>query len=308
MKVLITGGAGLLAGYLIETAPHASDLIATWHQQSIECDGCAREHCDITDRAALGGLVARARPDWIVHMAGIGNVDRCQTDPPGTWRANVGGTESIIDACQAAGCRLLYTSTNAVYRGDGAPYAEDSPRQPVNEYGRQKTHCEELVRQSGLAWAMVRPILMYGWSRPWSRRDLVAWMLDALGKGQRLNLVNDINENPLSAEECAKAIWRIIETGQAGEFNIAGGDVVDRYHLGLAVASVFGKDPSLITPVGSGFFASLAPRPHNTSFDTRKMETVLGLPPLPLRAGLERMRDTGPRLMARLIKGRLCTP
>jgi dTDP-4-dehydrorhamnose reductase len=308
MNILITGGAGLLAGYLIETAPPQAALGAIWHAKPIECDGCAREQCDITDRTALRDLVSRLRPDWVIHAAGIGNVDLCQNDPVTSRLANVGGTGNIIESCRAAGCRLLYVSTNAVYRGDAPPCAEDAPQEPVNEYGRQKKQCEELVRASGLEWTIVRPILMYGWSRDWSRRDPVVWMLETMRAGGRLNLVDDISENPLSAEECAAAIWRVIETGQAGEFNIAGGDIVSRYQLGQAVAKAFGCDPSLISAVGSGYFKSLAPRPRNTSFDTGKMEAVLGLRPLPLGEGLGRMRDTRPRDMGRLIKGRLRAP
>lgn len=308
MKILITGGAGLLAGYLIETAPQETDMSAVWHVKPIECDGCALNQCDLTDRTAVRELVSQLRPDWVVHAAGIGNVDLCQNDPGATRLANVGGTENIIDSCRTAGCRLLYVSTNAVYRGDAPPYTEDDPQEPVNEYGRQKKDCEELVRGSGLAWTIARPILMYGWSRAWSRRDPVVWMLDTLGAGQKLHLVDDVSENPLSAEECAKALWRIVENKQVGEFNIAGGDIVNRYQLGLAVTEVFGNDPSLITAVGSGFFKSIAPRPRNTAFDIGKMETVLGLPPLRLRDGLKRMRDTKPRHMDRLIKGRLRTP
>lgn len=305
MKILITGGAGLLAGYLIETAPSWADLSATWHVKPIECDGSALEQCELTDRTALRELLARLRPDWVVHAAGIGNVDLCQKDPGATRRANVGGTENVIDSCRAAGCRLLYVSTNAVYRGDTPPYAEGAPQDPVNEYGRQKKECEELVRASGLAWTIVRPILMYGWSRSWSRKDPVVWMLDTLGAGQRLSLVDDVSENPLSAEECAEAIWRIIETGQGGEFNVAGAETVNRYQLGLAVATAFGHDPSLISAVGSECFKTLAPRPRNTSFDTRKTISVLGLRPMRPREGLQRMRDTHPPDPDRLIKGRL---
>jgi dTDP-4-dehydrorhamnose reductase len=305
MKVLITGGAGLLAGHLIETASPQHELVVAWHQQQPQCGTCTLVRGDIAQDGVFSSWVAEHRPDIVIHAAGIGSVDFCQQHPAQGRRANVEATANVIAACRAAGARLVYVSTNAVYRGDRPPYGEDRPQQPVNEYGRLKMECERIVRNSGLQWAIVRPILMYGWSRPWGRKDTVVWMLESLGRGSPINLVNDVRENPLAAEDCASAIWAITARGLEGEFNIAGSDVVNRHQLGLAAADVFGCDRSLVHEVDSSFFPALAPRPHNTSFDTAKMETVLGLRPRGLREGLQRMRDTRPRSPDLLVKGRL---
>ena len=48
------------------------------------------------------------------------------------WRANASG----------AGARLLFTSTDAVFDGTLAAYAEDATPTPVNFYGQTKARAE----------------------------------------------------------------------------------------------------------------------------------------------------------------------
>lgn len=305
MKILITGAAGLLAGYLVETAPLNYELGLTYHQHLAQCSNCELLKTEITDLANVLSLWERFHPQWVIHAAGIADVDYCQKHPKAGYLSNVLGTQNIIAACQRFKSRLLYVSTNAVYKGDIPPYSENSPQLPINEYGGLKKQAEELVRQSRMNWAIVRPILMYGWSRPWSRKNFAVWIIELLESNKAINLVNDVRENPLSAEDCARSIWKIIALNLGGEFNLAGRDMVSRYELGLKVADVFGLDKSLIQGVRSAYFKDIALRPANTSFDTTKIERELMVKPLGLEDGLRRMKETEPANPNLLIQGRL---
>jgi len=75
---------------------------------------------------------------------------------------NVGGTRNIVSAMeeQETKPRLIYTSSIAVY-GDrlDTPCIKknDQPRpNPGDHYAWQKLECEELIRDSGLSWAILR--------------------------------------------------------------------------------------------------------------------------------------------------------
>lgn len=294
-----------MGGYLIETGPSDAQITATYHNNVPIVRGCDVISLDITDGKAIGRLCTSLKPEVIIHTAGAANVDFCQKNPDQGHRNNVTGTKSIIEACQAHNIRLIHLSTNAVYQGDHPPYGEESQMEPVNIYGQQKKESDDMVRNSGLGWTIIRPILMYGWSRPWSRKDFVVWILENLKSKKQISLVTDIYENPLSAEVCARAIWKCAENKITGEFNLAGRDTLSRYQLGKEVVKVFGYDPGLILPVKNESFKNIAPRPPNTSFDTAKMAKILGFDPQPLSEGLKRMKETKPLDMDRLVKGRL---
>jgi dTDP-4-dehydrorhamnose reductase len=281
------------------------EILATFHDKMPRGEGCSFTRIDIAEKDQVVSMLKDYAPQAVVHTAGAANVDFCQKHPEVGFRNNVDATQNVVQACGELGIKMVHVSTNAVYKGDDPPYGEQSPKEPVNVYGQLKKQCDDLVKSSGLTWTIIRPILMYGWSRPWSRKDFVVWILENLRSGKPVSLVTDIRENPLSAELCARAIWKCLENDITGEYNLAGRDTVSRCELGAQVAEVFELDASLVLPVRNTSFKNIAPRPANTSFDTSKMSNILKMEAQPLREGLERMRYSMPDTMDLLIKGRL---
>jgi dTDP-4-dehydrorhamnose reductase len=135
---------------------------------------------------------------------------------------------------------------------------------------------------------------MYGWHYPSARKNPVTWLLDKLRGGESVPMVTDVYENPLFSLQAGEALWKVAARRDLDLVHLAGGTVVNRYELALAVASQFGLDAGLIKPVDSSFFKHLAPRPHNTSFVTERMEKELGIVPLSLADGLRKMASRNP--------------
>jgi dTDP-4-dehydrorhamnose reductase len=132
---------------------------------------------------------------------------------------------------------------------------------------------------------------MYGWPFSHGRPNPATWIIERLQSGERVNVVTDVQENPLWFYQCAEAIWRTIDWKIAGTIHVAGRDMVNRYEFARLVAQVFGLDETLIHAVDSSYFPALAARPANTSFVTERMEQELELKPLSLEEGLGRMRS-----------------
>jgi len=297
MKVLITGGTGLLGKSLLEEAPAGVQPAATAVTDPrglipASCDGAP---LDLRDRSRVLAYVARVRPQAIIHTASIGSVDYAERHPEETWAVNVEGTRHVLDAAMAVGAHLIFVSSNAVFDGTRAPYREEDPVCPVNTYGRFKVEAEQLVAgQSAIPVTIVRPILMYGWHHPTERVNPVTWILRELSQGKTVPVVTDVYTNPLWAPSGARAIWRMVAQRVTGIFHLAGRDRVDRYTFAQETARVFGCDASHLKPVTSDYFPDIAPRAPDTSYDTTKMARVLGVEPMGLREGLEAMRRTQP--------------
>lgn len=298
MKVLITGGTGLLGKSLIEKAPAGVLLTATavTDPAGLLPGSCEGVTLDVRNRDAVWKLVAEMPPQVIIHTASIGSVDYAQQYPDQTQAVNVAGTEHVLDAAKRVKAHLVYISSNAVFDGTRAPYREEDPVCPVNVYGELKVKAEGLVRECGetIPWTIVRPILMYGWNHDRERINPVTWVLRELRKGVTLPVVTDTYTNPLWAPNCAEAIWRIVERQITGVFHVAGTDRVNRYEFAVETAKVFGLNPDQLTPVTSDFFPEIAPRAPDTSYDTSKMVEKLGVRPVGLREGLEKMRKAMP--------------
>lgn len=289
--VLVTGGTGLLGKGMEETAPGSVSLVSV-HQREYRIPGSRAEQLvlDLRDKRAVDALFTERRFDAVVHAAGIASVDFVEKNYAESLESNIVSTLNVTAACRRAGIHLVYVSTNAVFDGENAPYEEAAAVNPVNKYGRLKVECERLVQETLKHWTIVRPILMYGWNHAETRPNPATWILDRLEKGEPTSLVTDVHENPLFNLQCGRALWAVLDKRPEGIFHLAGGERVDRYQFGVAVAEAFGLDSSLLKPVTSGAFPGIARRPPDTTFVVDRMSRELGVNAMTLREGLAAMR------------------
>lgn len=287
--LLITGGTGLLGHGLREQAREGWAIVSV-HRREYAADApdVVELTVDVRSRPALERLFATHRFDAVVHAAGIASVDYSEQHYEESLESNLGGTRNIAELCAASGARLVYISTNAVFDGLNAPYDESDRVNPVNAYGRIKVECERFVEDTVDRPVIARPILMYGWPNQMGRPNPVTWVVDALERGERIHVVDDVFENPLYNIDAARAIWAILNSDVSGVIHLAGPEVINRYEFAKTTARMFDLDASRILPVPSEFFRNIAPRPRNTTLVTARMQ-ALGVTPLTMQEGLRLM-------------------
>jgi len=132
VRILMTGGSGLLGTELLKL------------DAEIEAPG--REVLDITDGNAVVDAVARIRPDVIIHAAAITDNREIEADPSAALDVNIHGTTNVARACLGTRIRLVYLSTDYVYRGDRGNYSETDEVAPSNLYAWTKLAGEAAVR------------------------------------------------------------------------------------------------------------------------------------------------------------------
>ncbi len=293
MKVLITGGTGLLGKALMEIREKRTEIIAAYFgNYRMRNDSCVQYfNLDIRDKDGYGKLFDEYRPEVTIHTAGIGSPDFAEQNKTVVYDININGTKNIIEHCERFGSKLIYVSSNGIYDGRSGSYAEGDTANPVNYYGIIKLQGDEIIRNAKIPSAIVRPILMYGWNYPFERANIVTQSIAKLQKNEKVYAYDDVCVNPLLNCSCAEAIWKIIDDARLGEYNIGGADRVSIYQLISKVAEIFGLSSRLVVPVQQGFFNELVERPRDTSLKTDKMEFELGIRPLTLDEGLTLMRD-----------------
>lgn len=289
--ILITGGTGLLGKGMEETAP-AGWKIVSLHQRDYKVDDARAEHLvlDIREKKLVDELFAKYKFDAVIHAAGIASVDYVEKHYAESLESNLVGTLNVTSAARRAGVYLVYVSTNAVFDGKKAPYAESAKTNPVNKYGQIKLQCEKLVTETLERYAIMRPILMYGWNHPVTRPNTVTWIYEKLQRGETVELVDDVMENPLYNLQCGDALWAMVAKRPDGIFHVAGKDRCNRYQFGLKIAKAFGLDASLIKRVDSSRFPAIAARPPNTTLSVKRMEKELGVKAVLLADGLADMK------------------
>lgn len=292
-RVLVTGGTGLLGVAIQRSVPTDIEGFSIYFpERSLpEPLPFPTRAADVTDRKQMQSVFEWATPDVVIHTAAVGSVDFAEKNREETRKVNIGGTEVVAALCQIFRSRLIYISSNAVFDGRTPFYSETAPVSPINYYGQLKVEAENVVRESNIPWAIVRPILMYGWPYQGERDNPVVWWVRSLEESKPIKVVDNVFSKPLPAWSCAEVVWEIIRQNRTGICHAAGKDHLSLYQFALNVAEVFNLDASLITFVPDSYFPDIAPRPRDTSFDTSKMENELSVKPVGVKDGLIRMKS-----------------
>ena len=113
MKILVTGGSGLLGKSLIETRDPNFEIVATYVGKYTMKDhaGVKYQKVDIRNYDAHEHLFQKFRPDVTIHTAGIGSPDYAEQHREESWDMNVGGTRNIYSLCEKFNSRLAYISS-----------------------------------------------------------------------------------------------------------------------------------------------------------------------------------------------------
>jgi len=114
--------------------------------------------------------------DFVVHAAGIAHGGG-GIAPERYDRVNRDATAQLADAARAAGIkRLVFLSSIRAQTGPAADHIlteADEPR-PTDPYGRSKLFAETALRDSGVPFTVLRPVLVYGPGVKGNLRRLIA--------------------------------------------------------------------------------------------------------------------------------------
>ena len=294
MKILLTGANGLIGRKIIQqvAALPGIELIAT-------STGAARfpltknlvyESFDITDDSAGEDLFSRYKPDAVINCAAITQADNCEQDENICRKVNVDAAGNLADLSKKHHAFILQLSTDFIFNGQKGPYREEDKPDPVSRYGLSKLDSEKIIRESGADCAVVRTILVYGFTGSASRNNLVTWVIKSLNKKENIKVVYDQIRTPVLAEDVAGACCTIVKDKIKGIYHIGGKDTLSPYDMAIKTARFFGLDESLIERVPTSVFPQPAKRPMITGLIIDKAKNTFGYDPRSFDEGLEIIR------------------
>ncbi len=149
----------------------------------------------------------------------------------------IAATRSVAAACAIHGVELIHLSSDVVFDGEHAPYAEDAPLVPVHAYGRAKAEAEADVASAVADAAVVRTSLVCA-TDPLDPRS--AWVVDTLRAGDPITLFTDEIRCPVRADDLARMLWDIValpRAERAGPWHLVGPDALSRHELGVLLAA-----------------------------------------------------------------------
>jgi UDP-glucose 4-epimerase len=160
--ILVTGGAGYVGSIC------CAELLRLGHQVTVVDDlstgfrdavpsGATFVKADIGDREAMTAVARQTSFDVVFHFAAKALIPESVTNPGFFFVQNVASSITLLEVFRSVGLKNFVFSSSAAVYGTPAqvPIDEDTPKQPVNSYGRTKLMLEEVLEWYAKA---------YGWS------------------------------------------------------------------------------------------------------------------------------------------------
>jgi len=288
MKILVTGSNGFLGQHLCTNLVNKGfDVIATSRgSNKIENSKQIKfQAVDVTKKTEIVSTLQHYKPDVIIHNAAMSKPDECHNNHEACILQNVTATAYLIEAAKTINSHFIYVSTDFVF-GDNGPHSEDAEKVPLNFYGNSKLMAEQLVQRSGLQFAIMRPVFIYGKQLTNMKGTFLHWVKNSLVAGQKINVVNDQYRTPTFVNDICNGIASIIEKKATSEFHLAGKDILTPYQMATTLANILQLDASLITPVTSETFVEPVKRAKKSGLKIDKAIRELNYQPISFQEGV----------------------
>ena len=280
MKFLITGGAGFIGSAVIKniinnTSDSVLNLDKLTYAGNLESladvSGSRRYefiHGDVCDRALLGNIFAKYKPDIVMHLAAESHVDR-SIDGPGEFiQTNIFGTYALLEEARnywfslndkkKQNFRFLHVSTDEVYGdledGEGL-FTEETSYAPSSPYSASKASSDHLVRAWHRTYKL--PILITNCSNNYGpyqfpEKLIPLIILNAL-EGKDLPIYGNGKQirDWLYVDDHARALLHAALNGEVGEtYNIGGHNEMKNIDVVKTVCSILDElSPSKIDDI-----------------------------------------------------------
>jgi len=250
MKILVTGGTGFIGSAVVRLAVARGH--AAVNLDAMTYAACADnvasvaqsplydfEHADIRDRDALDRILARHRPDAVMHLAAESHVDRSIDGPDDFVQTNITGTFNLLEASRAywtaagrpRGFRFHHISTDEVFGSlppdTSVKFTEATGYDPRSPYSASKAASDHLVRAWHETYGL--PVVLTNCSNNYGpfhfpEKLIPVIILNALA-GKPLPIYGDGSNvrDWLYVEDHANALLLVLEKGALGRsYNIGG--------------------------------------------------------------------------------------
>lgn len=241
---MVTGGAGFIGSQIVDLLIERGnrvlvvDNLSTGSERNLnpEAEFSPMDIC----HPELANLVARFRPQVVIHQAAQVSVPLSIKDPLHDARVNVLGTLNLLEACRLAKViKVIYASSAALYgEPQYLPVDETHPLNPMCGYGVSKftgeRYLDAYCSMYGLGYTVLRYANVYG-----PRQDalgeggVVAIFLNRLLKGEAPVIFGDGEQTRdfVYVKDVATANVVALTSGQGQILNVSTGQPTSVNHL-----------------------------------------------------------------------------
>lgn len=234
MNVIVTGGAGFIGSNLVDRLikegfdTYIIDNLSTGKQQFLNPRATFYQS-DILDVKKMERIFEEVKPTAVFHLAAQIDIQTSIHNPVIDAQINIIGTMNILELCKEYNCKLIYSSSAAIYGTPlYLPVCEQHLIQPVSNYGISKYTPELYIRCYAQLYNVKYTILRYSnvygpRQMPKGEGGVISIFIDKMIKNETPVIFGDGNQTRdfIYVEDIVSANLTALKEEKNGTYNIS---------------------------------------------------------------------------------------
>ena len=272
MKILVLGSSGFLGSYLGFALPKMGHEVSGASRNPVAYFPANQVKEGLDD---FSEMIWSGDYQLVINCVAVASHEACESEPEIAETVNARFPGIWASVAAQAGARFVHFSTDAVFDGSRAElYTESDETAPESVYGLTKVKGEQAVLAANPD-ALVLRVNFFGWSRS-KKSGILDFFVNSFTHHTPITGFQDYVVSSLYVGDLAEAMMDLVEHGASGVFHTVSSTPLSKFDFGLTVASTAGLPADSMVAGSLADATELAPRGHNLSLSTAKIEKVVG--------------------------------
>ena len=284
MKFLVTGSAGLIGCQVVKDLVQQNHTVYSCYHDQKPLQGIPTP-LDLSNENQIIQTLEEIKPNRIIHLAAMTDVDLCETEKELATIINTKATETLAKQAAKQNIFFLYVSTDYVFDGIVGMRKEDDELNPLGFYGKSKLNGELALNKLASNWCVARTSTPFG-IHP-TKKSFPLWVKENLEAKKEIPVLVDQFTSPTYIPNLSKMLIEIATRQILGIMHVSGATRISRYALAEIIADKLNLDKNLLLPSKINTMNWKAQRPKDSSLDVSYAIESLNEKPQKIEKSLE---------------------
>ncbi len=285
-KIFITGATGYLGQNISQILKRKFYIYKGLNKQKIIKSNEIK--CNLRNLGKVKNFLQLNNIKFLIHCAGITDIELCEKNKKKCKNINYYFTKRLVDICKSLNIKMVYISSDHLFDGRSSFKDEKQKTKPLNEYAKLKILSEKYIKKNFKNHLIIRTNF-FGTSKLGIKKNFPQKIINALKKGKKIYIFDDVYFSPISIVKLSKIIYKLIKLKAKGTFNVSSDERISKYLYALKIAKKINLNKKLIikSSIKDKFKKKLVLRPLDMSLNNKKVKDYLNIKNIKLNDCLE---------------------